>query len=205
MPALTSPHNKALALRGANLAANPLLAGAFLYEGEERVMLAVPGLVPVEVSTRVVRSNRTGLLDFYYRLALPVADYDDALRLSVTFLSPGPIALSFADFRTDAPGVLPPNYFESSPTESLAFRFEYGLSVGRKSRWCFVSTNAREFRENGGVLKLITGKRNVTFPVPGPGVLAAVMPPPGETEAETAPVAADGSTTRENKDPAADS
>ena len=42
--------------------------------------------------------------------------------------------------------MMPPNYFESSPKEPFAFRFDYGLAVGRDSRFCFISTNTREFR-----------------------------------------------------------
>ena len=85
MPALTSPFNKALPLRGVTAAAYPALAGRTVYEGEVPFRLAVPSGAPGKLDLRVVRSSRTGLLDFQYRLSMTDADCQDTVRLSVTF------------------------------------------------------------------------------------------------------------------------
>jgi len=152
-------------------AAFPKLVGAVMYEQEHQVRLAVPQATPVNVGVRVIRSNGSGLLDFEYRLSVPESDYDDAIRLVVTF-GGRRFAISFADFRADLPGVLPPNGFASDPQEHAVFRFDYGLSTGRPGRACFVSTNAREFDTTGGKVSLFTGQRSVSFDAPAPTSLA---------------------------------
>jgi hypothetical protein len=178
MPEITSPFNKALVLCGVTAAGQPKLVGSIVHEHEGRVVLPVDSAAAVNVYTRIVRSNMTGLLHFHYRLAVVDKDYDSGLRMVVSFGMLG-VNVSFADFRVDGPGTLPPNYFESTPTEPVIFRFDYGLSVGRDSRFCFVSTNAREFRESGGTMKLFcSNKKSVGLEIPGPIGLAAVIPKP---------------------------
>src|ERR1700761_8817878 len=184
MPAITNPINKHVVLRGVTAAAFPKLMGAVVYEQEHQVRLAVPAATPVNVGIRVIRSNGSGLLDFEYRLSVPESDYDDAIRLVVTF-GGRRFAITFADFRADLPGVLPPNAFASDTQEHAAFRFDYGLSVGRPGRACFVSTNAREFDKTGGKVSLVTGQRSVSFDGPAPSALAvsSYMQPPAAEEA----------------------
>lgn len=172
MPVLTSPANKTLPLRGVTAAAWPALTGKVVYESEAEFQLAVASRSPGKLGVRVVRSNASSLLGFEYRLIMTETDYDDAIRLTVSLPIFG-LGLSFADFRLDGPGVLPPNYFESTPNEGFTFRFDYGVAVGRDTRWCFVATNAREFRETGGVVKLITDKISTRIESPAPIALAA--------------------------------
>jgi hypothetical protein len=142
-----------------------------MYEHEQKVCLAVPAATPVTVGVRVIRSNGTGLLDFEYRLSMPESDYDDGIRLVVTF-GGRKFAISFADFRADLPGAIPPNSFGSDPNEHAVFRFDYGLSVGRPARACFISTNGREFDKTGGRVSLFTGQRSISFEAPAPTALA---------------------------------
>lgn len=171
MPAITSPVNKAVVLRGATAAAFPKLMGTVMYEQEQQVRLAVPDGTPVNIGVRVIRSNGSGLLDFEYRLSMPERDYDDGIRLVVTF-GGRRFAITFADFRADLPGALPPNGFASDPQEHAVFRFDYGLSVSRPGRACFISTNAREFDKTGGKVSLFTGQRSVSVDTPAPSAIA---------------------------------
>ena len=171
MPLLSSSSNKGLLLRGVTAAGFPALVGTVVHEREAPFQLAVPSAVPGVLTCRVVRQNADGLLGFYYRLRLTEADYDDELRMAVSFAHLG-AALQFADFRVDGPGSIPPNKFDSSVKQPFSFQFNYGLSVGRESRFCFVSTNAREFAETGAVLHLITGRTSAALDVPTPTATA---------------------------------
>ena len=167
MPTLISPLNKSLLLCGVVAATVPALRGDVIFESEIPFRLKSLRSAPGVLTQQVIRANGSGLLTFAYKIALTETDYDAELRLAVALSLPG-LAVTFADFRVDRTGATPPNYFDSSPVEGYGFKFNFGIAAGRDSRFCFIATNAGEYRENGGALKLITGQKHVSLEVASP-------------------------------------
>ncbi len=167
MPALSSQTNRPIVLPGATAALVPSLVGTTVFESETPFRLKSLRLAPGVLTQRVIRANGSGLLTFAYRFTLTETDYDAELTVALSFRLPS-LLLSYADFRVDGPGVIPPGTFESSPQAGYAFRFNYGLSVEQPTRFCFISTNSREFSETGGEMKLITGMKSIVLDVARP-------------------------------------
>lgn len=177
MPALSSQNNNPIVLAGVTAALVPALAGLAVYESETPFRLQSLKLAPGILTQRVTRANGSGLLTFSYRLALTETDYDYELTAALSFLLSG-LLLSYADFRVDGPGVIPPGTFQSNPQDGYVFKFNYGLSVEQSSRFFFVTTNAREFAEGGGKLKLITGRKSIMLDVARPTGTASTRSTP---------------------------
>ena len=200
MPAITSSLNKSLVLNGVTAATVSALRGDLIFESEIPFRLKSLRSAPGVLTQQVIRANGSGLLTFAYKIGLTETDYDAELRLAVGFSLSG-LAVTFADFRVDGSGITPPNYFDSSPIEGYGFKFNYGIAAGRDSRFCFIATNAREYWQNRGEVKLITGQRSVVLDVVAPlstaptrwtEVKSQEAPGPAVQQGETAPAEVSG-------------
>jgi hypothetical protein len=148
-------------------------SGLVLHDALQDVHLLGTGAgeVAVQIQLRVVRSNKTGLLDFYYRIitgALPLSGPADA----VFFWLPPPagIKVTLADFRSEGPGTTAPdNFIYEPPWNTYSFTFSKGVPANASTRFFFVSTNAREFAPRAGELEdaYLPGTTTI-LKVPGP-------------------------------------
>ena len=153
-------------LRGVVPASYPALVGTVVFDASaEMPVERQPGFCSVDV--RIVRSAVNGLLLFCYRLEIHGGDWNVPVSLGVVF-GDHSASLTFADFRVDLAGVMPPNAVEVAANGDFTFRFDHGLRVGRGGRECFVATNAREFRESGGRLTVTAGMKSSALNVPAP-------------------------------------
>ena len=173
MPALPSPVNN-IALSGITEAQRPALAGPILFDSKKTTSLGGghgEGET-VDLQLRVVRSSETGLLDFYYRFT-PLSDTappENAAAVNVLFNLAG-LKLTFADFRLDGLGTIPPSRFangEEGNSSNFTFIFDHAVPPGENTRFFFVSTNARAFSETAG--RLLLG-RQAGLAIPGPSGL----------------------------------
>jgi hypothetical protein len=159
-------------LLGTTEAARPALAGLVLRDTlQEAVLFGIGAGVAVQIQLRVVRSNTTGLLDFYYRILTggsPLGDPAD----TVTVWLPPPTGMNvtFADFRPDGLGSTAPDKFiYGPPPNKYTFIFSQGVPANTSTRFFFVSTNAREFSSTGADLTDATLPATTTIlKVPGP-------------------------------------
>jgi hypothetical protein len=117
MPVITGPvtfPGEFTPLSGTTKAARPALAGLVLHDALQDILLVgATGEVAVQIQLRVVRSNETGLLDFYYRIltgASPLSGSADTVVIWVPPPSTG-ITVTFADFRPDGLGTTAPDKF----------------------------------------------------------------------------------------------
>jgi hypothetical protein len=175
MPVITGPvtfPGKFTPLSGTTEAARPELAGLVLYDTIAEIILFAfgPG-VPVQIQLRVVRSNITGLLDFYYRIltgTTPLGSPSDTVTIWLP--PPAGITVTYADFRPDGVGTTAPDQFVyGAPVNKYTFRFTGGVPADTSTRFFFVSTNAREFSSTGADLGDAEPPGAVTIvKVPGP-------------------------------------
>ena len=166
MPSLTPGVALQSPLRGVVPASLPALVGTVVFDASAEMPVArQPGHCMVHV--RIVRSGMNGLLIFGYRLEVVGGDWGMPIELGVVFAD-HTAQLTFADFRVDSAGVMPPNAMEAAANGDVTFRFDHGLSEGRGGRECFVATNAREWRERGGRLTVSAGGKSSVLNVPAP-------------------------------------
>lgn len=166
MPELRPSVAVSTPLRGVVPALFPALVGTLLFDASAEMPVAgQPGFC--EVHVRILRSSATGLLLFGYRIEVHGGEWDVPVGLGVVFEDHS-AQMTFADFRVDSPGVVPPNAVEVAANGDFTFRFDHGLRVGRGGRECFVATNAREWRESGGRLTVSAGMKSSVLKVPAP-------------------------------------
>ena len=166
MPPLTEPSNEITLATGATEAHYPALAGEILHD-EQRMVQLPPGPVPgeVEFQFRVVRSAQTDLLDFYYGFTTQPTLALSNVALTVVFPLRG-VWFPFADFRPDGLGTTAPDRFKDFPMEpgaGFVFGFTNGVPLNTRTRFFFVSTNAKEFSPTAGFLWNAEGPT-----IPGP-------------------------------------
>ncbi|HVH68383.1 MAG TPA: hypothetical protein VM716_10980 [Gemmatimonadales bacterium] len=115
---------------------------------------------------RVVRSNQTGLLHFYYRIRGDRRRQRGRIRSGVT-LSFGLATLSVG-YRLDGLGVVNPTS-ATRTADTVQFDFKSPLSCGAESRFFFIKTNAKNFGPGQTALVLSGGQSvtlNTVAPVP---------------------------------------
>ena len=153
-------------LRGVVPAVYPALLGTLVYDGSVEMPVAgQPGYCVLH--HRITRSSMSGLLHFAYRLEIAGGEWAVPIALGVVFADHS-AQLTFADFRIDSAGAMPPNSAEVAANGDFTFRFDHGLGSERGGMECFVMTNAREFRESGGRLTVSAGGKSVSLNVPTP-------------------------------------
>ena len=129
------------------------------------------GTVAVKMQLRVVRSAKTGLLDFYYRIFTGTSPLNGPTRLAFLW-SPPPanIKVTLADVRSEGVATTAPDDFVYGPAaNTYSFTFSKGVPANASTGFFFVSTNARAFAARGGELgdAYLLGTTTV-LKVPGP-------------------------------------
>jgi hypothetical protein len=136
------------------------------------------GEVTAKIQLRVIRSAKTGLLDFYYRIFTGASPLSGPIHMDFFwFPPPAGIKVTQADFRSEGVATIAPDDFACGPPwNTYSFTFSKGVPAHADTGFFFVSTNARAFAASGGELgdAYLPGTTNV-LKVPGPvaGYLAA--------------------------------
>jgi hypothetical protein len=153
--------------------ARQLRSGLVLHDALQDVVLLGTDAVAVafKIQLRVVRSIKTGLLDFYYRILTGAFPLSGPVH-TVFFWLPPPagIQVTLADFRSEGLSrTAPDNFFYGPPVNKYGFTFSKGVPANAITPFFFVSTNAREFAACGGELwdAYLPGT-TTTLKVPGP-------------------------------------
>ena len=142
-------------LSGTTEAARPELAGLVLNDALQEIELfGIGPPVAVQIQLRVVRSDITGLLDFYYRILTgtsPLGTHADTVTIWLP--PPAGITVTYADFRPDGLGTTAPDKFiYGAPDNKYTFIFSKDVPADTSTRFFFVSTNARDFSATGADL-----------------------------------------------------
>lgn len=122
-----------------------------------------------KLQNRVVRSTKTGLLHFYYRIRSTVPNLPGRIDTvgTVRFFDTLKVA-----YRLDGLGTVNPAGASRSPAgDSVTFEFKKPLlNCGAESRFFFIKTNAKRFAPGGETrLVLVTGEAvtlKTVIPVP---------------------------------------
>ncbi len=149
------------------------LSGLVLHDAlqEIRLLGRSAGEVAVRMQFRVVRSAKTGLLDFYYRIFTGAAPLNGPTRVDFRW-SPPPanIKVVLADVRSEGVATTAPDDFVYGPaSNTYSFTFSKGVPANASTGFFFVSTNARAFAARGGEVgdAYLAGTTTV-LKVPGP-------------------------------------
>jgi hypothetical protein len=158
MPVITGPvtfPGEFTPLSGTTEAARPELAGLVLHDALQEIELfGIGPPVAVQIQLRVVRSDITGLLDFYYRILTGTSPLGTrADTVTIWLPPPAGITVTYADFRPDGLGTTAPDKFiYGAPDNKYTFIFSKGVPADTSTRFFFVSTNARDFSATGADL-----------------------------------------------------
>jgi hypothetical protein len=138
---------------------------------EIRLLGRSAGTVAVKMQCRVVRSAKTGLLDFYYRIFTGAAPLSAPTQVDFLW-SPAPanIKVTLADVRPEGVATIAPDDFVYGPaSNTYSFTFSNGVPANASTGFFFVSTNARAFAARGGELgdAYLLGTTTI-LKVPGP-------------------------------------
>jgi hypothetical protein len=159
---------EALAWRAGGRKRKPL-SSLVLHDGMQEIRLL--GTVAVKMQLRVVRSAKTGLLDFYYRIFTGASPLNGPTRVAFRW-SPPPanIQVTLADVRSEGVATTVPDDFVYGPAaNTYSFTFSRGVPANASTGFFFVSTNARAFAAHGGEVgdAYLPGTTTV-LRVPGP-------------------------------------
>jgi hypothetical protein len=150
------------------------LSGLVLHDVMQDILLLGAGAAKIQL--RVVRSAKTGLLDFYYRIFTGASPLSGPTHV-VFFWFPPPagIKVTLADFRMEGVATTAPDDFICGPQlNQYSFTFSKGVPAHTSTGFFFVSTNARAFAASGGELgdAYLPGTTTI-LKVPGPVAPAA--------------------------------
>jgi hypothetical protein len=145
------------------------LSSLVLHDAMQEIRLL--GTVAVRMQLRVVRSAKTGLLDFYYRIFTGATPITGPTRVAFLW-SPPPanIKVTLADVRSEGVATTAPDDFLYGPaSNTYSFTFSKGVPANSNTGFFFVSTNARVFAAHGGEVgdAYLPGTTTV-LRVPGP-------------------------------------
>lgn len=129
------------------------------------------GAVVFKLQLRVVRSIKTGLLDFDYRILTGASPLSGPAHTVFYWLPPPTgIQVTLADFRSEGLSrTAPDDFFYGPAVNKYGFTFSKGLPANACTPFFFVSTNAREFSACGGELwNAYLPGTTTTLKVPGP-------------------------------------
>ena len=163
---------EALAWQAGSRGRKPL-SGLVLHDALQDILLLRTGAgkVAAKIQLRVVRSAKTGLLDFYYRIFTRASPLSGPTHM-VFFWFPPPagIKVTLADFRSEGLATTAPDDFVYGPPgNKYSFTFSKGVPANASTGFFFVSTNARAFAACGGELgdAYLPGTTTI-LKVPGP-------------------------------------
>lgn len=157
----------------ANGRGRKLRSGLVLHDAMQEIRLLgkSAGAVAVRMQCRVIRSAKTGLLDFYYRLFTGSSPLNGPTDMAFSWYPPPPnIKVTLADVRPEGIATTAPDDFVWGPApNSYRFTFSRGVPANASTGFFFVSTNARAFAARGGELgdAYLLGTTTV-LKVPGP-------------------------------------
>lgn len=160
-----------VALPGSTAAANPELAGVVLHDALIPFQIrAASGalLCQGRLQDRVVRSNRTKRLHFYYRIRdwAAVAPLPGSISRIETIPFAGFGALR-VDFRPDGLGSVAPRIARRSAAPGPLVEFDFRdpplRCGGPESRFFFIETNASAFGPRGTTRLVLTTGQSVTL------------------------------------------
>jgi hypothetical protein len=151
----------------------PPLSGLVLHDALQDILLLGTGAgkVAAKIQLRVVRSAKTGLLDFYYRIFTRASPLSGPTHMAFFwFPPPTGIKVTLADFRSEGLAMTAPDDFVCGPPwNKYSFTFSKGVPANASTGFFFVSTNARGFAARGGELgdAYLPGTTTI-LKVPGP-------------------------------------
>jgi hypothetical protein len=163
---------EALAWRAGSRGRKPLW-GVVLHDAIQDVLLRKTDGRPItaKIQLRVVRSGKTGLLDFYYRIFTGTSPLSGPTDVGFCWFPPAAgIKVTFADCRSDGVATTAPDDFVCwPPWNRYSFTFSKGVPAHTSTDFFFVSTNARAFAPGGGELRdaYLPGTASI-LKVPGP-------------------------------------
>ncbi|MGB8535362.1 MAG: hypothetical protein WCD57_03035 [Acidobacteriaceae bacterium] len=132
-----------------------LRSGLVLHDAMQEIrLLGRSAAVAVRMQFRVVRSAKTGLLDFYYRIFTGATPLSAPTHMAFLW-SPPPanIEVTLADVRSEGVATTAPDDFVYGPAlNTYSFTFSKGVPANASTGFFFVSTNARAFAARGGEL-----------------------------------------------------
>jgi hypothetical protein len=147
--------------------------GLVLHDAIQDVLLLKTGgrEIATKIQLRVVRSGKTGLLDFYYRIITGASPLSGPTDVAFCwFTPPAGIRVTLADYRSDGVATTAPDDFVCwPPWNQYSFTFRKGVPAHTSTDFFFVSTNACAFTAKGGELgdAYLPGTR-ILLKVPGP-------------------------------------
>ena len=180
MPAIIPNSTALLPLSGTTDAARPSLGGEIIYDqvvSHDFPFAQGSGNVTANVQLRVVRSNATGLLDFYYRI-LAVHTFTTPVKFTVETQPVAGLKFTYADYRPDGVGTLRPVDFQlfaqdevqnGVPVQLYHFFFNTGMKAGESTEFFFLSSNATQY--SATACYLTNGVAGVISRCPGPTVV----------------------------------
>jgi hypothetical protein len=158
-----------VATPGTTAAATPDLAGVVIADTIRPIeILAGNTVIRGWMQDRVVRSNATGTLHFYYRIS--IGDQSNGAILQVARASFAPAqAITDVDWRIDGLGTKNPRSAKRTADGTwVSFQHPsiYAIMPGEQSRFVFVKTRAKEFKQGVAVLQWQSafGSGNFTLP-----------------------------------------
>ena len=132
------------------------LSGLVLHDALQDVLLLGTGGgdITAKIQLRVVRSAKTGLLDFYYRIFTGASPLSGPTHMGFFwFPPPAGIQVTLADSRPEGVTTTAPDDFVCGPPwNQYSFTFSKGVPAYTSTDFFFVSTNARAFATRGGEL-----------------------------------------------------
>jgi hypothetical protein len=168
----TPSPEEALAWQAGNRGRKPP-SGLVLHDAMQEIRLLgkSAGAVALKMQCRVVRSAKTGLLDFYYRLFTGAAPLKAPTEMAFLW-SPPPanIKVTLADVRPEGIGTTAPDDFVYGPaSNTYSFTFSQGVPANTSTGFFFVCTNARAFAAHAGEVgdAYLLGTTTI-LKVPGP-------------------------------------
>lgn len=146
----------AVATPGTTSAARPELAGVVVQDVIRPISVAVGGtVIRGWLQDRIVRSNQTGTLDFYYRINIDQGSNGAINQVrKATFAPAG--APTDVDWRMDGLGTKnPKGAIRSANGQIVVFEHPGGNAImpGQQSRFVFVKTRAREYKVGTSMLR----------------------------------------------------
>jgi hypothetical protein len=153
-----TPGAGSVVLTGTTVAANPDLAGTVLadvvtnWDGTIHPIYGFPGSSGT-LQSRVVRSDTTGLLDFYWQIDVARPSYPNYVpqQLSITGLDLANFltGTSFdADYRLDGLGTTAPVSASSADANSFLYQFSpNNFGPGSESYFLLLHSNATDFAQ----------------------------------------------------------
>lgn len=149
----------AVATPGTTAAARPELAGVVVQDVIRPISVVVGGtVIRGWQQDRIVRSNQSGSLDFYYRINIDQGSNGGIVQVRKADFSPA-AAPTDVDWRIDGLGLKNPKAAARSASgQIVVFEHAGGNAIlpGQQSRFVFVKTRAKTYKVGTTMLRWIS-------------------------------------------------